>query len=549
MFGPEREEVLESSQWIPTDDYDYRVAALEAWSPRSENARDSDAQETNSLRRHRLIDDEEIERWISHTARQRRPTSSGHGGSIRLLLCERRHWNPQNICFSMKESTFSSLEDSFRLPEETLPIIRMNGGQFFHRISHPNTPQCRLSLVVKLPQMYQLGNHGIALSHSFHTGTTSAFMHGWNLIRKHHELTSEPVIPVMERLEMLLLSSLASDADSFRDPLLLPTIILKDHSTQMDRFLTHDLIDKVENLERRLRVTKSARLAVNRRGSGSRPRDRRDDLDKLKKLMADEQQRTDLTTDLNTVLTDTLNFSTVIKWERRYCQFLLDVHDKLRKLSHGSSYPPPDEGLDSILNYLDCHIQSNTEYVETMVARLNLQLSVVCGISYNPKAQLEESWILTSCHSSTALQPSGANRDRPDLQDDPRSRPRQLGHEDFGFGDSRVPPADICSRQSDPYHLPNNQCGSHTNSRAAKLDPLQHEHVQLASLLVLFLGNEHPDRCSPILDILGHQRPPDCGHSPGVARMVAFSEEELRAQVSETRRWSNKRALVDDAIC
>ncbi|KAM7218325.1 hypothetical protein V8F06_006248 [Rhypophila decipiens] len=405
MFGSERRQVLESSRWRPTDEYQHLAACIETWDG------DTDVTERPAVRRHYFANDDEIEDWISRVdqlggstqtrdPKQRLSSSGNHHGGIRLLLCERRRWSPAHIHFSMKESTFLFLENYFDLSEDTLPIIRLNGGQFISSIQHPGTTESSLSLVVKLPQMYQLGNHGLSLSHSFNTGITSAFVHGWNLITDQHEVTSEPMTPVMERIETLLVASVSSNPSSCINPLLLPTIILRDHVNQIQQFLTSKLSGEVEEIEYKLRVTKSARLAGQKKLLGE---ERRDDLEELKKLMANEQLRTDLTTDLNTTLTDTLNLLTVIKWDKRYCQFLLDLQERIRALNLGrASQSSPDDGLDSVLKYLDCNIESHIEYVETMIARLNLQLSVL----YNLAAQTETD--LTSRMTRAAVLDSSA---------------------------------------------------------------------------------------------------------------------------------------------
>lgn len=231
--------------------------------------------------------------------------------------------------------------------------------------------------------MYQLGNHGMALSHSFKTGVTSAFMHGWNLISTKHEVTGESIVPVMERVDTLLI---ASESTSLSNPLLLPTILLKDHTARIHDFLNMQLIPRIEKIEYKLRVTKSARLAVIVTEDLLLPEEfeelqerHRQDLKELKDLMANEQLRTNLTTDLNTTLTDCLNFMHVLKWDQRYCQFLLDVQKRVHQVrSDDMGVSGFSEELDSMVRHLDCNIQSHIEYLEALIARLNLQLSVVC---------------------------------------------------------------------------------------------------------------------------------------------------------------------------
>lgn len=148
MFGPERRQVLESSRWNPTGGYGHLAGCLEAWNIGDDKPKDGHdrkrAEDISLVKKPYFASDDEIELWLHHTEEllQRRPSQIQ--GGIRLLLCERRHWNPRNIYFSMRESSFLLVEALFGLPTETLPLIRLNDGQYHYKFKGIDTADCSL---------------------------------------------------------------------------------------------------------------------------------------------------------------------------------------------------------------------------------------------------------------------------------------------------------------------------------------------------------------------------------------------------------------------
>lgn len=88
------------------------------------------------MKKQHFANDDEIEHWL-HQGEQKQ-------GGIRVLLCERRYWSPLNVHFSMKESSFLSAETSFDLPIESLPLIRLNDGQYHYKFKNLDTAECSI---------------------------------------------------------------------------------------------------------------------------------------------------------------------------------------------------------------------------------------------------------------------------------------------------------------------------------------------------------------------------------------------------------------------
>ncbi|KAK0713442.1 hypothetical protein B0T26DRAFT_753549 [Lasiosphaeria miniovina] len=369
MLGVDRQHILDSSDWISTDN-EHPVRYIEAW----RHAEPVEGDETAGLMAQGELQDAEANDWLVQTGSFAKRDSKEIGSpkeATRLVICERYGWKP--LGFEMSQDSFLAIESSFRLPPETLSILNSDGGQYHYalersRFESANTVRS-MTIIVKLPQMFQLGNWGLALSHSFDTSTTSAFLHGWNVLSDYHPVTRERVVPAQERIGPLIYSAIGSCGR----PTLLPIILLKEHLSRINLFMG-ELESTATAIESTFKVTKSGRLANSEGGPLE-----------LMKLMANEEERTKLTTLLNTTMTDTVNLTCVIKWDRRYCKFLKELHGVIRTFDSESSSQVGESELEIILRHLECDLESAFEYVESIAARLNLQLTVL----YNLVAQAE----------------------------------------------------------------------------------------------------------------------------------------------------------------
>jgi len=218
--------------------------------------------------------------------------------------------------------------------------------------------------------MFQLGNYGLALSHSFETGTTVAFLHGWGALTEFNHVTGKRIIPHAERIQDLIKSTVSLCTH----PLLLPIILLEEHLYRADKF-NSELSHRISSLESRLGVTQSGRLTGSRKSFGRA---------ELRELMGNEDARIGITTLLSTTMTDTVAFITNLKWDRRYSKFLCGVHNQIQELQVPKLTPCGGE-LKMYIDTLECTSASFSEYAESIKERLDLQLSVL----YNFVAQAD----------------------------------------------------------------------------------------------------------------------------------------------------------------
>lgn len=217
-------------------------------------------------------------------------------------------------------------------------------------------------MTLKIPQMFQLGNYGLALFHSFQTKATLAILHGWSVLSNTNHVTQEKTIPHAERIEELIRSTVSL----WNHPLLLPALMLEEHLYRAETFKAQDLSYNTALLEARLGVVKSAHLPGSVKFG---PKE-------LKELMRNEDRRVELTTMLNSTITDTINFTGNLKWDHLYCKFLRQTCHQIEQFQMDSLMSSNRE-LIALVDSLECAACANSEHAEMLKSRLNLQLNVV----------------------------------------------------------------------------------------------------------------------------------------------------------------------------
>jgi hypothetical protein len=134
---------------------------------------------------------------------------------------------------------------------------------------------------------------------------------------------------------------------------------------------------KTTNVEQALGVTHSGRLTrVQAVGDFN-----------YRKLMENEEVRIALTTTVNTTFTDVISCIGVLKWDRRFCDFLSNKCDQIQEFCNQETRRSGRK-LKEWIDTLDCGIASTSEQAEILRAKLELQLSVV-GYNYIPMVFLE----------------------------------------------------------------------------------------------------------------------------------------------------------------
>jgi hypothetical protein len=212
--------------------------------------------------------------------------------------------------------------------------------------------------------MFQIGNLGFSMTHSLASGNTLAFMHGWSIFRNQNSVTKAERVSHAERMYNLLESSVSF----WRHPLLLPTLLLQEHLFRCEEFIWRDLSPRTRNIETVLGLSESGRLAATPNK----------DYDAIKELLADDEGRIQITSDVNTTLTDTVNFVSVLRWAQRLGEFIKRADKELHRHYEAANI---DTGtvkeLESAVDHFSCEAISSIEYATAIKTRLEIQLSVV----------------------------------------------------------------------------------------------------------------------------------------------------------------------------
>lgn len=224
----------------------------------------------------------------------------------------------------------------------------------------------KLVITIKVPQMYQVANYGLCLTHSFKTHVTFGFMFGWNMINSKNwkDCMGRQPPTYLEPHGPRISNLIKSEVSSWRHPLLLPVILLEDHIYNADRCKGIDLSPRTTRLERQLRVTKAGRNANQSRSI---------DFEVLSQDII--SNRFTIITDINTTITDVVTFATNMRWDNRYCQFLRDLSRDI--LDIPGTTQGGEAKLDNTVETLATFVASILEHTEALKARLDVQLDVV----------------------------------------------------------------------------------------------------------------------------------------------------------------------------
>ncbi|EXF83649.1 hypothetical protein CFIO01_00791 [Colletotrichum fioriniae PJ7] len=368
------------------------------------------------------LEDFEVDEWLrqqgkfSSAGRHPRPMAQ-----VRILLCERLGFRP--LQFAMSRESFLSVERAIGLPSVSLPILNGNTGtqhahlKFKKDLSgQPLTSLESLVLTIKQPQMFQLGNLGMAMSHHFETRTTLAFIHGWDIFSNKLKFTKKPIVPHIEAIQEMLKSSLRL----LSHPLLLPAMFLRRHLTRAEA-MRRQLSSSTEEIEEAIGVTKTARLA------GKTVQDRRI-RDEVEDMVLGDKPRIHTTARISTTATDVMNMKGTLEWDEAYVKFLRRVDDDVK--AHRREVHLPSEAdleLCGFIDLLERDAQSISSYATRMQSRLELQFNVP---------------------QYAAINTGRASRNA--------SRNGQYSYEDNGSGDDGFPSPNLCGRKS--YYLVGFRC-------------------------------------------------------------------------------------------
>ena len=219
--------------------------------------------------------------------------------------------------------------------------------------------------MINYPQMFQLGNLGFSMTHSLDSGDTLAFLHGWSVFSNQNCVTEREMISHGDRLHSLLEPSISL----WKHPLLLPTLLFQEHLFRCEEFIWRNLSPQIRDIERILGITRSGRLAGTKHAVS----------EEIQELLTDDEQRLQITSVVNSTLTDTITFASILGWDERLGEFIKKADKELRSCysDFGIEIGTVKE-LEAAIDHFSSEAASTLAYVTGMRSRLEVQLNVVC---------------------------------------------------------------------------------------------------------------------------------------------------------------------------
>ncbi|KAL2846200.1 hypothetical protein BJY01DRAFT_175953 [Aspergillus pseudoustus] len=357
MFQFNRDLAARGIEWTPR-----RLYFIEAWSFPGVSAA------TPWNFRCGFLDARQIEEWVYQTgsfAIPAPPPSVGRpDGGLPLLACDYTLF--RKISLGMSRDDFEVVESIFGLHPATLPALEVGSGSCSR---HLDLTQQRniLSIVLKAPQKYELGNFMLSLTHEIGSGWTAALLAGESIVDGFTHLEDVSLLPHVSYSPCAIIRAcLASSTALWNKPLTLPSILLNDHLKRLQQFSSGDLTRRVTYIEEQLGVTK-----VGRRNSKTLMYQPGANVGKH----LERSQAEWLTTQINTQLTRLMFTARAPKWNYEAATLLVDTENELIRNQTETL------GLgNEIIQMLDHNIslaKSMEDHVLGLQKRLELQLNVL----------------------------------------------------------------------------------------------------------------------------------------------------------------------------
>ncbi|KAL5332953.1 hypothetical protein BJX70DRAFT_87948 [Aspergillus crustosus] len=383
MFQFNRSSAAGNINWDPR-----RLFFLEAWSfPDAHTA-------TSWNFRTGFLEDNQIEEWLHQVGNFARPlpppdARPPHGG-IRLLACDYTLFKEASLGISRE--SFHAVEAKFGLHPATLPSLEVATGTFSRHVNSGH----RISIILKAPQKYEIGNHLLSLTHNASTRWTTALLAGESIVdyafdnRNMSLPISGPISPCTV-VRMFLTSSTAL----WSHPLTLPSIILTDHLKRLQLHCTGDLTRRVMYIEEQLGVTR-----VGRRNWQPQYRGSKGTKSNAGRPVA-RPQAEHLTVNINTQLTRLLFTAHAPKWNYEASQFLISIGREMASVA--VDLPSVDGEIVGLMEHNITLARSIEDHVLGLQKRLELQLNVLYSFVAQTDNRLSARLAATAGRDSTSM--------------------------------------------------------------------------------------------------------------------------------------------------
>ncbi|KAL4746205.1 hypothetical protein BDW72DRAFT_197898 [Aspergillus terricola var. indicus] len=386
MFQINRELAAFGIEWTPK-----RLYYLETWrypeveSPTHWNIRDG------------FLEGFQVEDWLNQRGEFSPPippaeVGNGSRGGIRLLGCD-YHLFPKT-CVGMSHEAFGLVESRFHLHPATLPALEVATGTFSRHFDSRTHGGKRISIILKAPQKYEIGNYMLSLTYDMSSRWTTALLAGESIVDLASTVFDRSLLPLAPMSPCdVVREYLMSSPTLWDHPLMLPCIVLGHHLRRLQYHCNRDLTPSVMGIEAQLGVTR-----VGRRNFDARPRD----LSTIKDGPVARAQSEHLTVTINTQLTRVGFTAHNPKWNYEASALLVKI------LTEIAAFRPAlrPEANEEILGVLDHNItlaKSLEDNILGLQKRLELQLNVLYSFVAQTDNRLSARLAATAGRDSTSM--------------------------------------------------------------------------------------------------------------------------------------------------
>ncbi|KAL4781291.1 hypothetical protein BJX76DRAFT_21452 [Aspergillus varians] len=387
MFQINRDLAARGIEWAPR-----RLYFLEAWNYPNVGCA------TSWNFRSGFLDELQLEEWLNQTGEFSIPTPPpGVGaidGGMRLLACDYTLFQKASV--RMSYEAFQLVESRFHLHPATLPSLEVSTGTFSKHFGNDAHQSNRISIILKAPQKFEIGNHMLSLTHDVGSRWTTAFLAGESIVDSAIYVQDTLPLPFGHLSPCAVIRAyLMPSAGLWRHPFTLPCIILTNHLRRLQQFCTADLTPSVMYIEEKLGVTRVGRRSSKSMFAGSRG------MSGSAGRPVERPQAENLTVNINTELTRVRFTSHNPKWNYEASALLISTLTEITR--PGQELASCNTEIVGMLEHNINLARSVEDLVLGLQKRLELQLNVLYSFVAQTDNRLSARLAATAGRDSTSM--------------------------------------------------------------------------------------------------------------------------------------------------
>ncbi|KAL9621094.1 MAG: hypothetical protein Q9160_004479 [Pyrenula sp. 1 TL-2023] len=381
MFRLGRDTRLKQATWIEADNAE--IAYIEAW----KYSKIDECRSDNF--RHGVLRDSELDMWLHQSvrpfilitpllratvaikiydaivyafntrgefAKALPPVDAGSlEGTVRILFCEIPLGQIDKPHFLLGLQSFLKIEKAFHLSFGTIEAAFHRQGLYSRSFDYDSSSKRlnRVNVLVKAAQKVHVANYVLSLSHQVSDASTTALIMGTELLK-----TPPPRYALVDDSRKFehLLNLIQNAARFWTHPMLLPTIILQNHSHRAEKY-TYSLGQEVLNIEHQTGVAFPTHMVQQQKRS--------------------KEHLYAMTKQLHANMVQIIFTNRIYSWEIQYVAFLQKTHGELAEYLQMLGI---HQELQECIEHIASVVTELADFARILKERTQSQLDIVCGM-------------------------------------------------------------------------------------------------------------------------------------------------------------------------